>query len=255
GNLGRITPGLYTGLLIGLSGVCLLVQNRGGVRLQADSLGRLKPATTSLSGGELTRLSVAVAAALLAFGARFAILHAAMALYDSLSYHLYFPGRWLQEQRLSIIPTPFSDEAQAYAPANGELLFLLLMLPVHGDLLARLGQLPFWLLGALTLYALARRLGAERQHAVYPGLFFLLSRPVFEQAVGANVDLICAAMFLTSLYLGTVAVERNESREWILCGVSVGLYCGTKYVALVYTPVLLLLAVARGFRTKALWAV
>src|SRR5262249_53893809 len=82
GNLGRRTPGLYTGLLIGLSGVCLLVQNRGGVRLQADSLGRLKPATTSLSGGELTRLPVAVAAALLAFVAGFAIMHASMTLYD-----------------------------------------------------------------------------------------------------------------------------------------------------------------------------
>jgi hypothetical protein len=258
GSLSRITPGYYTGLLIGLSGTCLLAQNRGSVRLQADFLGRLKPATTSWSGGELAHLSVpvvAVAAALLAFVASFAITHASMTLYDSLSYHLYFPARWLQEQRLSIVPTPFSDEAQAYAPANGELLFLLLMLPVHGDLLARLGQLPFWLLGSLTLYALARRLGAERQHAIYPALFFLLSRPVFEQAVGANVDLICAAMFLTSVYLGIAAVERNEATEWMLWGVSVGLYCGTKYVALVYTPVLLLLAVARGFRAKALWAV
>src|SRR6185312_15572436 len=108
-------------------------------------------------------------------------------------YHLFFPARWLQEHRLSIVATPFSDEAQAYAPGNGELFFLWLMIPFHGDLLARLGQLPFAVLGAIVLYALARRLGASRERAIYPPLFFLLSRPIVEQAIGANVDLVCAS--------------------------------------------------------------
>jgi hypothetical protein len=171
--------------------------------------------------------------------AAFGIAHLSMTLYDALSYHLLFPARWLQERTLSIVPTPFSDEAQAYAPANGELFFLWLMLPFHGDLLARIGQLPFFLLSLVTLYALARRLGAQPQHAVYPAAFFALSRPVVEQAIGANVDLVCATMFLTSLYAGLLAVERNRRADWALWGVGVGLFCGSKYVALIYLPVLL----------------
>lgn len=191
---------------------------------------------------------IAVAAFVLGMG----VGHSPFTAYDSLSYHLFFPARWLQAHRLSIIPSPFSDEAQAYQPANGELWFLWLMLPFHGDFLARIGQFPFYLLGATTVYALARRLGAEPTHAVYAPTFFLITPTVVEQAVGANVDLIHAVLFVTSLYLGIVAVDTNERRDWALWGVSTGLFLGTKYLALIYFPVLLALPLLR--RGRALWA-
>ena len=218
---------------------------------QAASVSAEQPPVGSPAGHTLV---AGLGGALLAFAVAFAATHAPLTLYDSLSYHLFFPARWLQDHALSIIPTPFSDPAQAYAPANGELFFLWLMVPFHGDLLARIGQLPFALLAATTLYLLARRLGATREAAVYPPAFLLLSRPILEQAIGANVDLICAALFTTSLYLGIVAVDRNQRRDWIFWGVSLGLYWGTKYVALAYTPIFLLLAVAKRPRWRALWA-
>ena len=201
------------------------------------------PAAVIVIGGSMLALA-------LAFGAT----HAPLTLYDSLSYHLFFAGRWVQDHAITIIPTPFSDEAQAYAPANGEAFFAWLMLPFHGDLIARIGQFPFALLGAATLYALARRAGASSAQAAYPPAFFLLSRPVAEQMVGANVDLICAALFAVSLYLGIAAVDRDEPHDWVLFGVAAGLYCGTKYLALVYTPVLVLLVCARGLRRRMLWS-
>lgn len=181
------------------------------------------------------------------------LVRSPMTLYDSLSYHLLFPARWLQDGRLSMVATPFSDPAQAYQPANGELFFLWLMEPFHGDVLARLGQLPFLLLAGAALYAIARRSGAERAHAVYAAAFFALARPVVEQAVGADVDLICTAAFLSSLYLGIVAADSGHRRDWMIWGISLGLYAGTKYLALVYLPVLLLPALLRGGRSKALW--
>jgi Dolichyl-phosphate-mannose-protein mannosyltransferase len=197
---------------------------------------------------------VGIAGALAAFAVTFAMAHSPLTLYDSISYHLFFASRWIQDHALSIVPTPFSDEAQAYAPANGELFFVWLMLPFHGDLLARLGQFPFALFASATLYVLARRLGASPQHAIYPAAFFALSRPILEQAIGANVDLICAAMFLASVYFGLVALERNERRDWIFWGLCLGLYGGSKYLALVFAPTLLLLAVIRGPRVRMLWA-
>src|SRR5262249_52042767 len=174
--------------------------------------------------------------------------------YDSLNYHLYFPAQWLHAGRIWIVPPPFGDEAPAYAPSDGELYFLSLMLPFHGDLLARVGQFPFYVLIAVVLYAFARRAGARPEHAVYPAAFFLLARPVVEEAVGADVDLIFSAMFLTTVYLGIIAVETNARNDWIVFGASAGLYCGTKYVALVYIPVVLLIVFLRGPRLKALWA-
>ena len=197
---------------------------------------------------------LAVLVPLLAFILAVGLVQSPLTLYDSLSYHLVFPARWLHEHRLSIIQTPFSDPAQAYQPANGELFFLWLMLPFHGDLVARIGQLPFLLLGGVGLYAIARRSGARPQHAAYAPLFFFLMRPVVEQAVGADVDLICAATFVTSLYLGIAAVQTGTRTSWLLWGSSLGLYLGSKYLALVYVGPLLVLPLLRGPRLKALWA-
>ena len=222
----------------------------------ALSLTLKKPRDSA--GGSFPAVTIPVAAliiSLLMFIVALGLLQSPLTLYDSLSYHLVFPARWLQEHRISIIPTPFSDPAQAYQPANGELFLLWLMLPFHGDLMARIGQMPFLLLGGIALYAIARRSGARPRHAAYAPLFFFLARPIVEQAVGADVDLICAATFVASLYLGIVAVDTNTRRDWLLWGVSVGLYVGTKYLALVYLPVLLVLPVLRGLRRHALWAI
>src|SRR5204863_7180394 len=97
-------------------------------------------------------------------------------------------------------------------------------------------------------------IGARREHAIYASAFYLLARPVVEQAVGADVDLICAATFVTSLYLGIVAVDTRDARDWALWGVSLGLYLGSKYLALVYVPVFLVLLVVRRPSVKVLWA-
>ncbi|HET6956155.1 MAG TPA: hypothetical protein VFI56_06220 [Vicinamibacterales bacterium] len=197
---------------------------------------------------------VVVLVPLVAFVVAVGVLRSPLTLYDGLSYHLVFPARWLQDSALSIIQTPFSDPAQAYQPGNGELFFLWLMLPFHGDLLARIGQLPFLLLAGIALFAIARRSGAAPQHAAYAPMFLFLARPIVEQAVGADVDLVCAAMFVTSLYLGIVAVDSDGTSDWALWGVALGLYAGSKYLALVYLGVLLLLPLVHGIRRKALWA-
>jgi hypothetical protein len=192
---------------------------------------------------------------LLTFGVVVGMRQSPMTLYDSLSYHLYFPARWLLAHRVSIVPTPFSDPAQAYQPANGELLFLWLMAPFHGDLVARIGQLPFLLVGAVAIHAIAVRVGAPRTHSIVAVLLYLVARPIVEQAVGADVDLICSAMLLASLYFGLVAVDTDDIRDWMLWGISLGLFWGSKYLALVYSPVVIVFPFVGRLRPRALWAI
>lgn len=175
--------------------------------------------------------------------------------YDALTYHLYFPARWLQEGRMMMIPTPFSDQSPAYAPCNGELFFLWLMLPFHGDLLAGTGQFPFLLFSALVLFGLARKLGASTEAALLPACFFCLSKPVLEQAMGANVDLIFTGMFLSTVYLWMSAAQTKSPQDFVLLGVSLGLWLGTKFIALVFLPILLLFGWAiGGFSRRIVWA-
>jgi hypothetical protein len=53
----------------------------------------------------------AVVLPILAFVVAVGLTQSPLTLYDSLSYHLFFPARWLQEHRLSIIPTASSSSS------------------------------------------------------------------------------------------------------------------------------------------------
>ena len=244
------------GLLLGTAGLVGPIGYLAAAALGVAATVRLRaPAPDAPIVAATPVLLAIVLCPIVVFVVTAGLTQSPLTLYDSLSYHLLFPARWLQEHRLSIVPTPFSDEAQAYAPANGELFFLWLMAPFHGDIAARIGQLPFYFVIGAALYALARRIGAAPSHAAYVPAFALLSRPIVEQAVGADVDLVCWAMFLTALYLGFVAIDAGGAREWALWGLAVGLYAGTKYVSLVYGPVLAvqpMIGLVRGTGSAAL---
>jgi len=202
---------------------------------------------------ELPNVPLAFIGVVLVFGAVMALSDFPIR-YDSLNYHLYFPAAWLQAGHLTIVPTPFGDEAPAYAPSNAELLYLWLMTPFHGDLLARAAQIPLFALAALALYGIARRAGAPAARAIYPAAFLLGGRRLLENAVGADVDIVFLAMFLAAVLLGFIAAERNRRSDWIVWGLAVGLCCGTKFVALVYAPLWLVICGVRGVRPRALWA-
>jgi hypothetical protein len=225
--------------------------------LLAGAIGRSRSAATPDATSPMptvTVWSVGAIGALAAVAIGFAATHAPRTLYDAQSYHLFFSGRWLQDHALSILQTPFSDIAQAYAPANGEIAFLWQMAPWHGDFVARAGEFPFWLLAGVALYGISRRMGASPAAAWYPAAFFLCGRLVVEQAVGADVDVVLSATFASAVYLGLVAVDRNRSVDWALWGVAVGLALGTKYLTLVYLPILLTMTFAYRLRPRALWA-
>ena len=210
------------------------------------------PDPDAVAGGE-RGIVIGLWIAIVAFVIGMGLANSPFTAYDAVSYHLFFPARWLEAHRLSIIPTPFSDEAQAYQPGNGELWFLWLMLPFHSDILARVGQVPFYVVGAAATYLLAARAGASRGHAAYAPTLFLIAPPIVEQAVGANVDLIAAAMFVSAIWLGLVAAETNHRRDWAIWGCATGLFVGTKYLAVVYAPLVLLAALIPKPRLRIAW--
>ena len=133
----------------------------------------------------------AVAAALLALFAErlWHGLHATTFLYDTLSYHLHVPATWMHEARLTIVPAVFGDTSPAYAPANLELWFLLLMAPLRSDYLAGVGQLPLAALAATAIVAAVREAGGRRTAALGAALAFLLVPEVHGQIATAMTDL------------------------------------------------------------------
>jgi len=242
GAAGLITPLAYAALLLGATAALALV-------------GLRRPHTTRALGTSVVGVHpvLVLVPPILVFVLCVGLVHPPVA-YDSLTYHLFFPARWLQAHAISIIPTHFGDQAPAYAPADGELFFLWLMLPFHGDVLARAGEFPFYLFGGLTLYAIARRLGSAPSHALYAAGLFLLARPVIEQAIGADVDLVFAATFIAAVYFGLTASQTGKTSDIVLWGISIGLCFGTKVLGVIYSPLLFAFLIARPVRWRALWA-
>jgi hypothetical protein len=246
GAIGALTPvGYLVALSLLLAGIAVLpsrpAQASGEIDPQSQSIFGIRPAI-------LVALVVPVAI----FVAVLGVMHPPVE-YDSLTYHLFFPARWLQDHRISILQTPFGEQAPAYAPSNAELFFLWLMIPFHGDLLARAGQFPFYCLTALSLYAIARKWGSTPGDALYAPALYLVARPIVEQVVGADIDLAFAATFVAATYLALVAYETRRRSDLVLCGVALGLWFGTKYIALAYGPLLLALVVVEGFRAESAW--
>jgi len=173
--------------------------------------------------------------------------------WDSLTYHLTSPVEWMKKGTIQIIPTPFGDQAPAYSPANGELFFLWLMLPLGSDLFARVGGLPFYLLSALTIYLITRRVGASAKGALLGTSLFLITPNIMRYAATPEVDLVALFFFLSATYFLILFLEHRNPKTLALTSIAIGLYLGSKYVALAFAPLLILLSIyAIFFQAKKL---
>ena len=161
--------------------------------------------------------------------------------YDVLSYHLHLPASWWAAGRVGVVPTPFGDQAPAYAPANAELTYLLALAATGNLRLAHAGQAPFAGLAALALVATARQLGVSRRLSCGGALAFLMLPEVWQQATGAMADLALGAFVLGCLPFLLRIRQRRSPADVVALGAGLGLAVGTKYAGAVL--VLPLLAV------------
>jgi hypothetical protein len=188
---------------------------------------------------------------------------APQANYDAIGYHLTAAATWVQEARVRLVPTPFGDNAQAYMPANFELIEAWLMLPFHADLFARAAQFPFLGLLMLGAYVLARNLSIKRRWAVVAPFLLLFSRHLLGQSGSAMVDVALAAFIMVALALAAGAGRTGCRFTFFISGLAMGVAIGTKSSALAMLPVVFALVLVlswRGLRRQtassvAVWVV
>lgn len=159
--------------------------------------------------------------------------------YDVLTYHLTFPARWVQDAAISIIPTWCGDPAPAYAPLSCEVYYTWLMLPMGDDALARCGQLPFWLLLLCAVGALTREMGLRPTASACVTMILASIPAITAQAGTAMVDVAFTAHLLSVVYFGLRLVRRATPGDIVGLTLAVGLWVGTKYMALAYLMTLL----------------
>lgn len=172
--------------------------------------------------------------------------------WDCFVYHLTFPARWLQEGRIFLVTVPFGDQAGTYFPSNVELLYLFLMFPFREEFLTPLVQFLFLLgIGAVTL-KIAGGAGCSRGSSLGAGLLAMVVPGMLHQAAAPEVDLAFAFFFLAALHFILMSLrDRASLRYFVMASVALGLFVGTKYIALVFGATLLPLFVPAIVRGRA----
>ncbi len=213
--------------------------SRGGEQASLDQPG---PSAGGLGLAALAMASIAAFAcvAYLRFGLAVAPDHA-----DDLMHHLRFPVEWMKARRIFIVFAPFAFDAPSYAPCNAELFYMWLLMPLGHDLLAKVGQFPFLILGGIASYRLARQSGASPAAAVCGACVFMLSPAALRQSVSANVDVAFAAVLIACVSCLVDFYRGPSLRSLAVFAGALGLMVGTKLFAGLLV-VCLLVAAAPG---------
>ncbi len=161
-----------------------------------------------------------------------AFLPASPVDWDAATYHLHLPGRWLQEGRLFHVPTPFSDNAAAFAPHNGAVFFTWQMALSGRDAVVNVSQLLCLAFLGLALYRIGQLLGAARGPAAMAALTLPWLAPIRRWTYSANVDVFMVAFAFGALYWA-LCYRRDAERPAIVAGgLAAGLTAGAKTLGL-----------------------
>jgi hypothetical protein len=160
---------------------------------------------------------------------------------DALSTHLPAVARWIQEGSFWQLVQYAPDLSNATYPHNGAMLMLAAVLPWDSVFLVRYVDVPFFVAAAFGVYAVARELRAPAGPAALAAAAFTCMAAVNEPALRqGQMDPPMLAWFaIGSLFLVRSA-RGAPLAETVLAGAGLGLAFGTKWYAVVYVPLLVL---------------
>ena len=171
--------------------------------------------------------------------------------WDGLWYHLPSVATWVAAGRITSVPYALWSNI---FPANGEVVTTWLAVFTHSSVGLAAAQLPYGVVGAVAVMSLARTVGVSRPGAVAAGSLFFLTPVVLAQTTSNYVDLMTAALVLSSMAFGLRLLSAGDPalrrRLAVLCGIAGGLAIGTKSSAVPYVALLGLVLVARLASTR-----
>jgi len=207
-------------------------------------------------GNEKVKGSPAFQYAIIGIFAVFFVIAASFALVmppaptDAFLDHLVFPAEWLRAGRITLVQTLSPEQATTYYPANGELIYLWLMLPLHDDLIVGIMKALCLLMSVLAAYRIGRKSGLSKRNSGAASAAAALTPAALNQIQQFGIDLFFTASFLcaVSFLLPGVGGKRPRS-DVLLAGLAAGLALGSKYLGVVLFLLLMPLVFA-GSREK-----
>lgn len=161
--------------------------------------------------------------------------------FDPLWYHVTITDYVVQNHDLEWIPTHL-HYVSGY-PRNVEMLAAWNCLFPLDNALDDAPQIPFALLGMITIAAWARRTGASRALSAGVGATWYVLPPVFLLTPTSYTDLACGALVVTAAFFASDSITRAS--RW-LSFLAIGLYVGSKFTGMFHLALFAPLFVARA---------
>ena len=153
-----------------------------------------------------------------------------LSAFDALTFHLPGVARWLQSGSVWQADQFLPDYAFGNYPHNGNLLQLAAVLPWDNDAFVRFVNYPLLGLACLSIYALARELGAPGATAVTSAAVFasvpVAALPALEEG---QADTLLLAGFGAGLLFVVRHARHGGNGELVLAGLGLGIAFGTKW--------------------------
>lgn len=136
--------------------------------------------------------------------------------WDSLTYHLFKAGRWVQNGGLAPHSAPDAWSYYEYYPVVGDQYWAWVMLPFRSDLAITAAGLGIWAVVLLGVYACARELGARVRPASMAAAAVAAMPSVIAFLSSGYVDNTTLALFLLgSLFVVRLITPRDQAREQV----------------------------------------
>lgn len=231
---------LATAVVLGL----VYVATRTG-----DSVQRVDGRAKRPAGGVVVVVAITIVVVAVDLGLSYG---SAPTRWDAMTYHLFFPARWLQESTILHVPTVFGDNAAAFAPQNGAVLFAWSMLMLGSDAATNVLQLLASGSIAVGVYFLARRLDVSATSASLVAILVFFLEPLRKAAFSADVDAWMVSFFIAALALLVHSVRDERPAALIMAGLATGLVAGTKTLGSTLALLPFLVAAVIAFRWRRL---
>jgi hypothetical protein len=168
--------------------------------------------------------------------------------WDSLMYHDYFAGTWVQSGRLVGFSMPRALEVAPYMPTHFEALVAWVMLPFHGDFLVNFANFPVLALAAVSLYALGRDLELDVADASLAAGLLCVSPTMLAYVCTQYSDLLVAATLLCAALFMLRYLRGRAWADAVMAFLACALAVGTKYSAIPPAGMLCLVVVVAAAR-------
>ncbi len=207
--------------------------------------GRAERAARLLAGAAVAAIGLLV----LAF-ARSQLVTTSSSI-DFATFHLPNVAEWIQTGSIWQVSAFLPDVAPGNYPNSGDVILLSVTLPWSNDFLAQLSIYPFYLLGGVAIYALARELGARAPAAATAACLVLALPALIVSSLSHGiVDAILMFGFASGCLFLVRWQRTRANADLVLAGLALGLAFGTKWYGISSVFVVVAVWVAAGLLAR-----